>query len=87
MLRHAGALARVLIIIVIIAATLATPAGARRHAYAQVKCVGLYCAIVSVRGPPSPSLRRGRPRNAGRGLTRIHTRSLRGYGIRNPHGS
>jgi hypothetical protein len=54
MLRLAGALALVLILV---AATPASPAAAR-HALARVKCVGLYCAIVSVPDPPSPRSRR-----------------------------
>ena len=56
MRRLAGALALVHIIVALAAATLTTPAAAHRHAYARVKCVGLYCAIVSV---PRPGLRQG----------------------------
>jgi hypothetical protein len=58
MLRLAGALARVLITIITIVAALSIPAAAHPPAYARVKCVGMYCAIVSVPDPPSPTLRR-----------------------------
>jgi len=69
MLRLAGALARVLttivntivIMTIVMTAALSTCAAARHHAVAQVKCLGLYCAIVSVPDPPSPRLRRRGP--------------------------
>jgi hypothetical protein len=62
MRRLAGAFARVLIVTV---AALSTTAAARQHTFAQVKCVGLYCAIVRVGDPhqdsPSPRRLRRRP--------------------------
>jgi hypothetical protein len=53
MRRLAGALA---LVFMFVAVTLSTSAAARQNTYARVKCVGLYCAIVSV---PAPRLRQG----------------------------
>ncbi len=75
MLRLAGALTLVFIVIV---AAFSTPAAARRHALARVKCVGMYCAIVSVPDPPSPRLRRTGPPS--RALRRGRTGLLRSDG-------
>jgi hypothetical protein len=76
MRRLAGALARVVIVTV---AALSATAAARQPAFAQVKCVGLYCAIVSV---PDPRHRRNvggqvRDRRGHGGLAHRRGRAVR----------